>query len=329
MKKLISALLLLTMTLSLFACSNKSYAGEVYSDNNADGSAQTETVWLITKEVLYDEEDEGYSEVHEYIYNDNGVIIKEYGAESFDWSLYTHWTSTYDDHGNITEDFSYYFDELQTYKKYTNEYSDGKLTYKTTYDHDGNVLGFCAYVYTDGTLSQVNFCEEDGTIGKYTSYTYSNGKLSKESTYYIDGTLKGETIYTYNENGIIAEKTESDYINIEQTSHQTYIYNESGNLVKFSSCLFENGEPYGMGSTTEYTYNEAGQLIKVDEYYGQTLVDTTVFRYSEDGAPVSCTITDSDGYTYRVEFTAIKKEVPASQSKELEEQQLSLLQRWV
>lgn len=194
-----------------------------------------------------------------FVYDDENRVLKTdyFREEGMNREIHEY---DYNDYGLITEDVleQYYYDNLIVRYKYTYEYDEN--------NHKTVARG---YVYNDGTWEisyRINYEYEDDLLvssAKYpndgygnprevTKYTYNDQRLCIEEVLLNADQEVKKTIYTYDESGLctsitVLSKEEDPWMEewIE-LSKEAFIYDENGN------CKTQEYEDYHSGWSVQY-----------------------------------------------------------------------------
>ena len=283
MKKTITVLLLIFLSLCLFGCSsNKTDSepagGDISQDNTTtEDNVETEEEWLCVKETYY--LSDGVIDTY-CIYNYDGdgkfISMQEYdkdnnlvssGESQYDEKGREVLYQLYDENGLLDYSSEYEYDENDLLIKESDYYSDGTPAdyYVYEYDERGNMTrmenttedGFLSY------SSEIEYDEKDRqTKAHYTFYGYDDWtnvyeyegeKLVKLTMYNSNGEIDKTAVYSYN--GANPELADSmiyyDSDNNLMYRYE-YRYDEAGNEI--SEALFDGQDK--MTSMIECEYKK-------------------------------------------------------------------------
>jgi len=211
--------------------------------------------------------------IEETVYNSDGKVVKEY--------------SPYDDYGSYSAD--------NMYQSAAYEYTDGKLTQKTTYKDNGNPAE--AYEYTNGKLTQK------------TTYTNSDNSDSIIQTFVYDGDKLKEKSFTTTGNALwdAGEYMSDDWqdsplelFTADGTSSGYVRYNSDGNVIegKINTCC-------GDYFSAELAYTENGYVKKTGSNFGEDHVQIYVGDgyINQNTWGITDVFYDADGHKIEVEIS--------------------------
>ncbi len=316
MKKRIFVLFLVAILLLTFtACSKKSdkavdTAGK--PEDTSTPTAQTETVWLVSKANYYI--DGNLESWGEYTYDQNGNVICK-TIFNADGSREARYEYVYYENGSLESVTQYNSEEKIRYQSCYDE--DGKLTswseyqriqlirFEYTYDEHGNQTLRTKYnekgdqiqrteivnVYDDNSnrISETYY-DANGNYLARNEYTYDANNQISMCSYDENNVLVDMYEYVYDANGNQTKKT---FACMEDGTWILWIesvYNKSGKMLcetKFDA----DGNPL---SQEEHTYDENGnELCWILNQSGFYVHD--VFAYDENGNQISETHYDENG----------------------------------
>jgi len=202
----------------------------------------------------------GYTYTGNYIYNDNGQLIKCFVNDAY---------------GNVAN-FDFTYD------------SNGLLIKKAKKDASQNIY-VDDYVYnSSGKLIQETHTNQHKEKEIY-NYVYSSEEellLKKE---YIDSTNKKTTyVYTYDYNNNVSTITEIDYKNSK--SYTYYFYDDNGKILQERLVSNQN-----IVTTNDYYYNNNGTLAQKVTTVSNTIKSYYDYEYDNKGRVIKEIYTDSNG----------------------------------
>lgn len=233
------------------------------TEHNPDGQTRSDEYVYnengdVIKQISHDINGDIRAYENQYEYNENGEIIKETIVSNY-WRE-VDYRVEYDEHGNMISEKS----------------GDREITYSYTYNEQGLVV----------SKTKNN---TDGTSDKY-EFVYDDSKNVIKETIYNNGNTEKPIIteYTYDEFGNVATKKCNDE---DYDSTIEYSYNEHGDLIS------ENKVAYGESvekKTYEYTYGENGNMLS------KTNIDKDGkkkrhYVYDEKGNEISIVYYDAQG----------------------------------
>lgn len=184
----------------------------------------------------------------------------------------------------VRKEYEYEDNKLVRISSYWNDVLEYEWTYdgsldrvltETRYDEDGTVSYRDVYEY-DEQGNRVKGASFDGEEQNYT-YTYEyddNGKLIKEANI-TEGQQESATTYAYDAQGNLIEKIE--YWGSAEDVRYTYVYDAQGNQIE--EYKYDDGEEIHR----VWSYDEAGNPLTLDESYNGESSGQTVFRYDDEG----------------------------------------------
>ena len=284
MKKILSVLLVLVMSISLIA--TFSACGEEPSEDTNDVNASTNTD-NANVEVNFDEKyDEAISFMNSGKYEEAFFAYEELQkiqdrTEDAKERIYSAATAYLED-GKYTEAFLS-FRSVYGYKDSAKQLLHLKVVYdkKTDssasygykiYDANGNLVReekkngsgeYIQYYYDDA--GRLIGSEETGGQRAEVTYIY-DGPYVEEFTYWRASDNKFYTVYTYDEHGKLIKE---DYTGKSQSTVKEYTYNENGKCIKITRNW----------DVLEFTYDEYSRLVEYI-YDGEI---STKFVYNEYG----------------------------------------------
>ncbi len=311
MKRILTMLLALAMTVTLFACGSKKPAeAPTEVPTTAPTTEATQAPTEAPTEPPVDAKTliaQGkYEEAYKILYAQKSDPEAEELLKDFVWVCGKKVES--DEDGAVT--FEYTYDSNgKLIKENEVHYRDGDSTTEYTYDSNGKLIkkecGSITEEYTyDANGNRIKI-EGYGV----TEYTYdAKDNVTKEIF-----TMPGGSVFTYtyeysydsNEMLIKKVKTQFDDMNGATTITDEYTYDGNGKLIKEQS---ESGWFRGGVRTTEYTYDSDGKLTKKVNLIGDdTVITEYTYDYNGNLTKEVCTATNpGEGYPYTYEYSGYK-----------------------
>lgn len=290
MKKIIIAILSLTLAFSMTACDKTTAVKPEITTETTTAVSETDAsdFEYTRKETSEDE---------------NGKFVSYYNDNTLSGNLLVRWEG-YDTEGNLIWYDTYEYDEWENVIKESNFDGEGNLTsYMTSeYNADGKITSF---VYYFG----------DGTVDNRTTYEYTeNGDISKECYYAGKDTLNEYIVYTYNENDDITTCT---YYDGEDnfTYGVEWKYDENRNTTEEISTDEDGYQvissfEYDDNGNLKYSVTKDGEGVISDEYYYHENGDIDCEWYYEDGAVATIyTHLYDDEYVMQIDYYENEKPV--------------------
>ncbi len=304
--------------------------GNVESDSQATRNDQG----YVISEVETDSSGQTYTWSYEYVFDEDGHMLKETDSCTETGNVYVYekkWKDNklveeynsvndipsekyvykYDSDGILVEQQNYYYDEYN---------ETLYITSKNTYDFNNHIETLESY--TDNVLSSKSVTEynSDGTIAKTVEQNYdSTGNVEykrvETSTYeddsviscieeyYQDSENKEELVLSNKEN-TIRTYNEFEYLTYEDCT----TFNLDDDVMKENShvilsCEYEYSDDYGTIATATTTYYESD---------GTTVSSIQIDEYSEDGSYTSTSYNADNKITYQAyydEYSSLLKTV--------------------
>lgn len=289
MKKLITALLLLSLVLSVFAGCEYNISGE-QDETEQDPSEMMDEkeaeekynlAFSLVEEEKYEEAYKLFEELGKYK-NANEELKKFYsvliGITDRDAT-----TSVALNENNLPEQLITTIDG----RIYTNDYlydDDGRLIECKSKGPYGGEPSINQFIYnTQGQL--ITEIINDGNVCE-NNYTYDeSGNRIKKVQINVDGS-EYITEYTYDKNGNVLKIVENRYIT-------EYIYNKDGKVLQETIT-----SSTGYIDVLSYNYDEMGMLIQTRRFeHDGSISSITDYTYDENGNNIKIVCTLPDGKT--------------------------------
>ena len=301
MKKLISALLLLCLLLTLAACSKTDNNIAIPGGNPASSTPDTSidhdlkppappTTDVSVSLAITASRYNAYGDLDartDYTYNETGVLIKRvhtsflYGQENIRYE------NVYNDYGDLTESATYSQGMLSERSLNVYEYdSNGNMTQMLQYDKYSDLSERTTFTYDEknNLTEQIDY-DSSGNITMTRTYSYNDkGLLQKETQngyqdYYGEPTLyKGYTLYEYDDNDRLVKST-----NYNSSGQKLYdwitTYDDNGNRTSLLQYLSSGQEYLGWC----YTYDENGNLTECKYRLESQEIERYIYTYDEAG----------------------------------------------
>lgn len=208
-----------------------------------------------------------------YEYNRNGKTTK---SENYrNGKLWSAEENEYDESGNLIKSSSYDADRKFTSYSVYGYNESGKRIKISKYDESGTLTEYTEIKRDGDYILSETVYDADGNKTKYTEYLentpdYNTYSRTKRYERYENGKLA--ELREYNENGKTLKS--SSYKNGSLESYSNYYYNESGMLIKITSCdaynrivnyyEIEYTDEIGHGKT--HKYDKDGTLIRTYDW---------------------------------------------------------------
>ena len=198
---------------------------EIESGNITDSSQQ------VRRRTGYDENGTRIW-YHDYLYGPDGkrTQVNAYNAAGDSTGSLT---LSYDESGNILEDFSFYWSDGRIFRLSKSYERTGQLARTEEYSVDGELDEIWEYKYQeDGQRSKWLFYEPNGTLIRYYDYLYdASGQLEERVFRDGDGSLISREMYSYDSEGNNTEIAGYNAQGILEYRH-VYIYDSEGNSIR-------------------------------------------------------------------------------------------------
>ena len=263
-------------------------------EEEAEPEPETETVYLMSKETYYDENEE-ISSQYEYEYDqETGYKIK----------------GTTNDGVNI--EYEYYSDGIL--KRETALNTDGSLKYSNEYNEDGTESAHKSeseygasetlYTYENGLLvsSTSTFYDTDGSINTIHNYKYNEfGDIDAEQTVlYFEGEAIddgwGDVENEYDSKNRLI-RTKHSFAPINSYSIQEYEYDENDNVIVDIYQQYNNDDTVISYRKRENTYDQFNNMtnsVDRDENDEIIQVENIENTYDDYGNLISVISKDKD-----------------------------------
>ena len=215
----------------------------------------------------------------EYIYDENGRLVKELDYHAENDEIYNTIVYAYCENGQLLQKKENF---LTMGYIYTTDYmydAEDKLVYEKETNAEGEITKTIEYIYDeDGKLQRE---EINWFNGGYIIYNYdTEGRRLSLESFNPKGELEYLIEYTYSVDGLEtkATKKERDISSVIWISRE--YYNEDEDLVELRSYDAE-----GIYTGHErYTYDEVGNMIQVAEYNKDGRIDYLWMTWEYDAS---------------------------------------------
>ena len=322
MKKIIIAVLALTLTFSMTGCykltelnlneKTETTTTVIEGADVPDGVVITENkVDLGDGDYLMEELDERGNLICNRYYSADDTLQYYVTYEYNDMDLCTK-EMHYDAEGNLDVYFEKEYNDKGLITKGSIHESDGRCSSYVTYEYDGNnncikemnydgteLLSYSVSEYNEMNLiTKTEFFNPDGSNIYTDIYEYDeNGNLTREAYYNENKELTGECIYKYDDNGDIVSEIRTD-----ENGEKNLVYYERNGIYLVETWENEVGEilykyEYENGVTKKEYFYKKGVLDYFEEHIEENGNHILIRTYvDETGTPTQSVTHNTHGY---------------------------------
>ena len=269
MKKIISILMLIMLSLCLFGCSGNKTENDPSGNNNNTPEENTakENEWLCTKETYYYSDGSiDYYVINNYDEGGKFFSLEEYDADN---NLLSSGKSEYDDKGREIV-YETYDENGDLDLRLEYEYDDkDQLIKETDYYYDGTPADYYVFEYDDrGNRTRMENTTEDGFLSYLSEFEYDEKDRVVKAHY---------TFYGYDEWTYVYE-----YEGENEGPAKLIMYNSDNSIDKIAYYSYNSQDPK-LADSMEYCDSENNLMYRYE------------FRYDEYGNEISEATFDPQG----------------------------------
>ena len=225
MKRILTLLLVFTLSMSLFALDIFKYV-----PFSGDVKSYTQTDFTITSKFGDLFRTPNMKIIHNFDANGNEIETAELSAKDV---LLNKTVSKYDSANNLIEQ-SCYDSSNELLWQTIITYKDGKKIDSSEYAKNGLLRGKVIYGYSGNNLAEETGYDSEGALVWKTIYKYTDNKLTTVSQYALDGSLDSEDVFAYAADGKTESITSTDCFT-GVTVQKIFRYAANGNLSEITT----------------------------------------------------------------------------------------------
>lgn len=275
MKRILTLLLVVTLSMSLFALDIFKYV-----PFSGDVKSYTQTDFTITSKFGDLFRTPNMKIIHNFDANGNEIEVAELSAKEV---LLNKTLSKYDSANNLLEQSCYDASDELLWKTIIT-YKDGKKIDSSEYGKDGVLRGKVIYGYSGNNLAEETGYDSEGALVWKTIYKYTDNKLTTVSQYALDGSLDSEDVIAYAADGKTESITSTDCFT-GVTVQKIFRYAANGNLSEITT--YDAAKQ--IINRLMIKYDNTGNLSRLSEYkisvkFGSTqneLISMSEYAYSD------------------------------------------------